>query len=88
MFQMFIEPLCIRFILECYHKVGRPKEPPLESPSEPYMSLSTHTAPSPTDGNIPNFQCANKFLSLLATAPSQCSALLLVFSFYNFVVPI
>ena len=32
----------------------------LESPSEPYVSLSTHTAPSPTDGNIPNFQCANK----------------------------
>ena len=62
-------------------KVGRPKEPPLESPSEPYVSLSTHTAPSPTDGNIPNFQCANKFLSLLATAPSQCSALLLVFFF-------
>ena len=31
--------------------------------------------------NIPNFQCANKFLSLLATAPSQCSALLLVFFF-------
>ena len=63
------------------HVVGRPKEPPLESPSEPYVSLSTHTAPSPTDGNIPNFQCANKFLSLLATAPSQCSALLLVFFF-------
>lgn len=61
--------------------VGRPKEPPLESPSEPYVSLSTHTAPSPTDGNIPNFQCANKFLSLLAIAPSQCSALLLVFFF-------
>ena len=54
---------------------------PLESPSEPYVSLSTHTAPSPTDGNIPNFQCTNKFLSLLATAPSQCSALLLVFFF-------
>ena len=53
----------------------------IESPSEPYVSLSTHTAPSPTDGNIPNFQCANKFLSLLATAPSQCSALLLVFFF-------
>ena len=63
------------------HTVGRPKEPPLESPSEPYVSLSTHTAPSPTDGNIPNFQCANKFLSLLAIAPSQCSALLLVFFF-------
>ena len=69
------------FYRASHGKVGRPKEPPLESPSEPYVSLSTHTAPSPTDGNIPNFQCANKFLSLLATAPSQCSALLLVFFF-------
>ena len=79
--QKLIKPLCFVLVLKQTYKVGRPKEPPLESPSEPYVSLSTHTAPSPTDGNIPNFQCANKFLSLLAIAPSQCSALLLVFFF-------
>jgi len=43
--QFFLEPSRVSFFLKPQHGVSQPREPPPRLLSEPYVSLSTHTAP-------------------------------------------
>ena len=63
-------------------KVGRPKEPPLESPSEPYVSLGSYGS-SPTDGNI-QISSSKQVFCLFWLLHQKCSALSICVFFYNF----
>lgn len=70
-----------------HEKVSKQEELPLKLLSELYVIVSHHTAPNYTAvGNIPNFQCANNFVSRFAISLNQFTALFLEFLFLYFLL--
>ena len=75
--QLIVSSNSLRYLdIRSWHTVSKPEELPLKLLSEPCVKLSLHTAPNYLAiGIIPNFQCANSFVSLCAIFANHFIAL-------------